>query len=170
MHAQSDVTGLSAAIIAKQDTLASGTNIKTVNGSTILGAGNLAVGGDLPGGTATTVTNEGMATTGAPTIDTTTVPGETIIRWIASGSFTVPIGIAGVRALVVGAGGGGGGGATGRGGFSGGSGVVIIRFPTQTRTYQVLSSFADNAAARAAGILVGQFFKLTSTGAVMQAV
>lgn len=166
---QSEIAGLVTDLAGKQATLISGTNIKTVNGASVVGGGNVAIAADLPGGTATTVINEGIATTGAPTIDTTTVPGETIIRWTASGSFTVPIGIASVRALVVGAG-GGGGGACGRGGFSGGSGVIVIRFSTQTRTYQVLSSFADNAAARAAGILVGQFFKKTADGSVQQAV
>ena len=43
-HAIADTTGLQAALDAKQDTLVSGTNIKTVNGTTLLGSGNLAVG------------------------------------------------------------------------------------------------------------------------------
>lgn len=34
---------------AKQDTLVSGTNIKTVNGESILGSGNIAIGGGAPG-------------------------------------------------------------------------------------------------------------------------
>lgn len=36
-----------AALQAKQDTLVSGTNIKTVNGTTLLGSGNLSVGLDI---------------------------------------------------------------------------------------------------------------------------
>jgi len=40
----SDQTDLQSALDAKQDDLVSGTNIKTVNGSTLLGAGDLAVG------------------------------------------------------------------------------------------------------------------------------
>ena len=44
-HATSDVTGLDAALAAKQDTLVSGANIKTVGGVSILGAGDVAVSG-----------------------------------------------------------------------------------------------------------------------------
>lgn len=44
-HAQSDVTGLSAALSGKQDALVSGTNIKTVNGNSLLGSGNLSISG-----------------------------------------------------------------------------------------------------------------------------
>ena len=39
------VTGLSAAIAAKQDTLVSGSNIKTVNGQSLLGGGDLVIAG-----------------------------------------------------------------------------------------------------------------------------
>lgn len=44
------VTGLAEAadLAAKQATLVSGTNIKTVNGSSLLGSGNLTVGGGVP--------------------------------------------------------------------------------------------------------------------------
>lgn len=42
---QSDVTGLVAALGGKQPTLVSGTNIKTINGDTVLGSGNLVVTG-----------------------------------------------------------------------------------------------------------------------------
>jgi hypothetical protein len=44
-HAQADVTGLVDALAGKQNTLVSGTNIKTVNGSSLLGAGDLTVSG-----------------------------------------------------------------------------------------------------------------------------
>ena len=44
-HVQSDITGLVASLSAKQDTLVSATNIKTINGTTILGSGNLVVTG-----------------------------------------------------------------------------------------------------------------------------
>lgn len=44
------VTGLSAAIAAKQDTLVSGSNIKTVNGQSLLGAGDLVISGGGGGG------------------------------------------------------------------------------------------------------------------------
>ena len=41
-----DVTGLNAALNGKQDTLVSGSTIKTVNGSSVLGSGNLVVTGE----------------------------------------------------------------------------------------------------------------------------
>lgn len=44
-HATSEVTGLDAALSGKQATLVSGTNIKTVNGTTLLGSGDLVVSG-----------------------------------------------------------------------------------------------------------------------------
>lgn len=40
-HAIADVTGLQTALDGKQPTLVSGTNIKTVNGSSLLGSGNI---------------------------------------------------------------------------------------------------------------------------------
>lgn len=42
-HAQADVTNLTSDLAAKQATLVSATNIKTVNGSSLLGSGNLVV-------------------------------------------------------------------------------------------------------------------------------
>ena len=44
-HAIASVTGLAAALAAKQATLVSGTNIKTVGGVSLLGAGDIPVGG-----------------------------------------------------------------------------------------------------------------------------
>lgn len=44
-HVIADTTGLPAALTGKQDVLVSGGNIKTVNGISLLGAGNLATGG-----------------------------------------------------------------------------------------------------------------------------
>lgn len=115
-------TTTQTALDAKQATLISGTNLRPVNGASLLGAANLSIAADLPGGTPTTLTNEGLATTGSPTIDTTTVPGETIIRWTGAGSLTVPLGVTAVRALVVGPGGGGGGGESNSFGGAGGGG------------------------------------------------
>ena len=45
IHVISDVTGLSTALSAKQDTLVSGTSIKTVNGNSLLGSGDLVISG-----------------------------------------------------------------------------------------------------------------------------
>ena len=47
----SDQTDLQNALNAKQDTLVSGTNIKTINSTTLLGSGNLAVQEVLVSGT-----------------------------------------------------------------------------------------------------------------------
>ena len=44
-------TTLTNSIATKQDTLVSGTNIKTINGTSLLGSGNITAGGD-PAGTA----------------------------------------------------------------------------------------------------------------------
>lgn len=44
-YALADITGLSSALSAKQDTLVSGTNIKTINGSSILWSGNVTITG-----------------------------------------------------------------------------------------------------------------------------
>jgi hypothetical protein len=46
-HAQADVTNLVSDLAAKQATLVSATNIKTVNGSSLLGSGDLAVSASL---------------------------------------------------------------------------------------------------------------------------
>ena len=40
----SNQTDLQSALDGKQDTLVSGTNIKTINGTSVLGSGDLAVG------------------------------------------------------------------------------------------------------------------------------
>jgi len=40
-----NISGLSSALAAKQDTLVSGTNIKTINGGSILGSGDLVITG-----------------------------------------------------------------------------------------------------------------------------
>lgn len=47
-HAISDITNLQSTLNGKQATLVSGTNIKTVNGSSILGSGNLSINTSLP--------------------------------------------------------------------------------------------------------------------------
>lgn len=49
-QAISTVTGLSSAIAAKQDTLVSGTSLKTINGQSLLGAGDLVIAGGGGGG------------------------------------------------------------------------------------------------------------------------
>lgn len=56
-HAIADVTGLQTALDGKQPTLVSGTNIKTINGESILGSGDLTVSGG-GGSTLTLYTND----------------------------------------------------------------------------------------------------------------
>ena len=52
-QAISTVTGLQTALDGKQDTLVSGTNIKTINGDSLLGSGNLVISGGGGGGEST---------------------------------------------------------------------------------------------------------------------
>jgi len=57
--AQSSVTGLTSSLTAKQDALVSGTSIKTINGTTLLGSGDIVIsagGGDATLGTVQTFT------------------------------------------------------------------------------------------------------------------
>ena len=49
-HSISDVTNLQTSLDAKQASLVSGTNIKTINGSSVLGSGDLVVSGSAPDG------------------------------------------------------------------------------------------------------------------------
>ena len=49
-HAISDVTNLQTSLDGKQATLVSATNIKTINGSSVLGSGDLVVTGSAPDG------------------------------------------------------------------------------------------------------------------------
>ena len=49
-HAISDVAGLQTALDGKQDTLVSGTNIKTINGNSLLGSGDITISSGGGGG------------------------------------------------------------------------------------------------------------------------
>jgi hypothetical protein len=62
-------TATQTALNAKQDTLVSGTNVKTINGNSILGSGNLSISG---GGGATNLGYTASATNGIVTSDTGT--------------------------------------------------------------------------------------------------
>lgn len=77
----SDQTDLQSALDAKQATLVSGTNIKTVNGSTLLGAGDLVVGITPVKTVGVTFDGGGSAPT-AGTVGYIVAPfGGTISRW-----------------------------------------------------------------------------------------
>lgn len=54
LDAKASTSALTSGLAGKQDTLTSGTNIKTVNGTSLLGSGDLVVGGsnNLDGGSA----------------------------------------------------------------------------------------------------------------------
>lgn len=62
-HAIADVTGLQTALDGKQPALVSGTNIKTINGSSLLGSGDLIVSGGGGGGDTTTQALQAVAPT-----------------------------------------------------------------------------------------------------------
>lgn len=61
-HAESDITNLTTDLAAKQDTLVSGTNIKTVNGTTLLGSGDLSTALSSSSAFATATTTISAAT------------------------------------------------------------------------------------------------------------
>lgn len=73
----SDQTDLQNALNAKQDTLVSGTNIKTINGTSILGSGNISVSASAAGTSGQIQYNNsgalgGFTASGDATIDTST--------------------------------------------------------------------------------------------------
>ena len=54
-HAISEITNLQSTLNGKQETLVSGTNIKTINGNSILGSGNLSINASLPNNSDVTI-------------------------------------------------------------------------------------------------------------------
>ena len=54
-HAISEITNLQSTLNGKQATLVSGTNIKTINGNSILGSGNLSISATLPSNSDVTI-------------------------------------------------------------------------------------------------------------------
>lgn len=66
-HPQSDVTNLVTDLSGKQSTLVSGTNIKTVNGTSLLGSGDVVIATSLRGAATITVPNGAIAYTGTIT-------------------------------------------------------------------------------------------------------
>lgn len=89
-HAISDVTGLQTALDGKQATLVSGTNIKTVNGTSLLGSGNISISGGSGSGD---ITGPASSTDNAiPRFDGTTgkVIQDSGISITDNGSFVLP--------------------------------------------------------------------------------
>ena len=81
----------------------------------------LAVAGTFGVVGETTTINPNLVSTGAASVDTTTVANQTIITYNGNGNFTPPTGVTNVRVLAVG---GGGSGGSGTSGGAGGGGVV----------------------------------------------
>ena len=79
---------------SKQDTLVSGTNIKTINGTSVLGSGNITVSGGT--GTVTSVgsgtglTGGPITTTGTLSIDTAIVTTLTDVQTLTNKTLTTP--------------------------------------------------------------------------------
>ena len=117
-HVTSEITGLDTSLSGKQSTLVSGTNIKTVNGNSILGSGDLTISGGV--GASDPIQLADRATPSAPVsgltlfskkragrsslnqigssgIDTPLQPalfGNSIYMWLPSTSTTVSIAFA----------------------------------------------------------------------------
>ena len=111
-QAISTVSGLQTALDGKEATLVSGTNIKTVNGSSLLGTGDLVVA-SVPAAvtiesTATRVSEIGDATRFVvfenPAASTYTVEPQTSVAWAASAELQVYRKAAGTLTLTAGAG------------------------------------------------------------------
>jgi len=77
-HATSDVTGLDTALASKQASLVSGTNIKTINGLSVLGSGDIVIEGGTGGGA--TVTFPFYQSTG--TLDTIGLIADTALPFL----------------------------------------------------------------------------------------
>ena len=108
-HSFSDVTGLQTALDGKQDALVSGTNIKTINGESLIGPGDITVSGGGGGGvtltgnltlyatqsTTLTITNYDSATTYtvSATGGTATITGDQITYTAggAAGAYAITV-------------------------------------------------------------------------------
>ena len=104
------------------------------------------------------------ATTGSPTIDTTSRPGKTIYKFIGSGSIT--IGTAGYAEVLC-IGGGGGGNSSGQGGAGGGAGGVI--YNTSALLYSGTSpiTIGGGGANSNTGTIIGLVGQATQLGSLI---
>ena len=85
-HAQSDVTGLVAALAEKQGALVSGSTIKTLNGESLLGPGDVVIaGGGATVSSATIIMARGFEVYATVT-DATIAPGDLVMISIAPGT------------------------------------------------------------------------------------
>lgn len=80
----SSQTDLQTALDAKQDDLVSGTNIKTINGSSVLGSGDLVVGGGMRKYVNTTLQTASIVAPGETLVGSYLIPANT---FVSNGSF-----------------------------------------------------------------------------------
>lgn len=83
-HSESDITGLSTDLSGKQETLVSGTNIKTINSTSILGSGDIAISGSGNGYCLNIQAASQSTTTDAQTLywgGMLVAPSTTAARW-----------------------------------------------------------------------------------------
>lgn len=92
-------TATQTALNAKQDTLVSGTNIKTINSTSLVGSGNVAVQSTLVSGTnIKTINSTSLLGSGDVAVQSTLVSGTNIktvnsTSLLGSGDITTPVGI-----------------------------------------------------------------------------
>ena len=147
--AQSQVTNLTTDLAAKQATLVSATNIKTINGNTLLGSGDLVISGSSAQ-TGTIIVTSGTSFTTPSTITTSTV-------------FIIEL---------VGAGGGGGGGVASGNGTGGGGGGYVYKKVTglsPSTTYTCAIGIGGNGGAAASSGTAGTSTTLTIGAATFTA-
>ena len=85
-HAISEITNLQSTLNGKQATLVSGTNIKTINGNSILGSGNLSISADLSLGYDYEEFNTGFYNTqydhkNLLNLSSATIQGDSVYKW-----------------------------------------------------------------------------------------
>ena len=100
------VADIDASLAGKQATLVSGSNIRTINGSSLLGSGNLVVGGQpLASSNWTTIPAQTIAAGSSDVaIGSITIPtsGLLILNWSIGGNFTATSGRIRTRAVIAG--------------------------------------------------------------------
>jgi hypothetical protein len=91
-HPMAAITGLETALNGKQDTLVSSTNIKTINGNTLLGPGDLVIsggGGSASNSFETINADVGTTTANSPTDSLTIIGGTDIATNITNDVLTI---------------------------------------------------------------------------------
>lgn len=140
---------------SKQDTLVSGTSIKTVNSTSLLGSGDVAVQPTLVSGTNIKTVN-GISLLGSGDIASFLAKSTSVFTTGTAATYTAPASTEWVKVTVVGPGGNGGGAANQRA-TGGGGGAVAIKWlqmsAGQTLTYTV-GTASGTASTVSSGTLV----------------